>query len=79
MAAQWRAFAAPHGINPADASPAMRGAADTVLAEAARDGAARQLTNNQGRRVQLVPFAGGKEGNIPLAHGLPVLPRWVRG
>ena len=36
-----------------------------MLAEAARDGAARQLTSNQGRRVRLVPFTA--------ANGLAVL------
>jgi signal transduction histidine kinase/ABC-type multidrug transport system ATPase subunit len=67
MAAQWRAFAAAPGIDPAAASPAMRGAADTALAEAARDGAARQLTNSQGRRVRLVPFTAASGPAVLLA------------
>jgi len=62
---QWRAVAASPGRAPATASPALRAAADSVLAEAAGDGAARQLTSSQGRRVRLVPFTA--------ANGLAVL------
>ena len=62
---QWRAVAASPGRAPATASPALRAAADSVLAEAAGDGAARQLTSSQGRRVRLVPFTA--------ANGLTVL------
>ena len=61
----WRAFARTAGGSPADASPALRQAADTVLAGVARDGAARQLTITHGRRVRLVPFTA--------ANGLAVL------
>ena len=53
------------GCDPATASPALRVAADSVLAEATGDGATRQLTSSQGRRVRLVPFTA--------ANGLAVL------
>ena len=52
-------------MTPRTASPALRAAADSVLAEATGDGATRQLTSSQGRRVRLVPFTA--------ANGLAVL------
>src|ERR1700760_1289191 len=57
---QWRAYVGPQGtdigVNPAEAPPALREAADHTLAEAYPDGTPRQLTSGQGRRVRLVPF-----------------------
>src|SRR6201994_1295197 len=57
---QWRAYVGPQGtdigVDPAEASPALREAADHTLAEAYPDGTPRQLTSGQGRRVRLVPF-----------------------
>src|ERR1700759_2212177 len=57
---RWRAYVGPQGTDiggdPAEASPALREAADHTLAEASPDGTPRQLTSGQGRRVRLVPF-----------------------
>ena len=57
---RWRAYAGPQGHDPgsapADASPALREAADHTLAEVDPEGIPRQLTSGQGRRVRLVPF-----------------------
>src|SRR6201996_6876633 len=59
-APRWRAYVGPQGTDiggdPAEASPALREAADHTLAEAYPDGTPRQLTSGQGRRVRLVPF-----------------------
>ncbi len=54
--ARWRAHAGPQGSDTAEASPALREAADHALAEVYPDGIPRQLTSGQGRRVRLVPF-----------------------
>jgi signal transduction histidine kinase len=62
---RWRAFAGPPGGDPA--SPALRAAADSVLAEAAGDGAPRQLTSSQGRRVRVVPFTAANGPAVLLA------------
>jgi signal transduction histidine kinase len=54
---RWRAFAGPLGTGPAEASHALRGAAENALAETYPDGRnPRQLTVAQGRRARLVPF-----------------------
>ena len=53
---RWRAFAGPFGTDPAQASPALRGAAAKAVVSAQRDGVARQLRGRRGRRVRAVAF-----------------------
>ena len=64
---QWRAFAGPAGRDPAEVSPALRGAGDHLLAETFPDGMPRQLTSEQGRRVRLVPFTAANGPAVLLA------------
>jgi signal transduction histidine kinase len=68
---EWRAFAGSQGSaaggDPADASPALYEAAGRSLAEAYPDGAPRQLTSGQGRRVRLVPFVAANGPAVLLA------------
>jgi signal transduction histidine kinase/ABC-type multidrug transport system ATPase subunit len=68
---EWRAFAGPQGGpaggDPSAASPALSEAADRALAEAYPDGAPRQLTSGQGRRVRLVPFVAANGPAVLLA------------
>jgi signal transduction histidine kinase/ABC-type multidrug transport system ATPase subunit len=68
---RWRAFAGPQGSDTgsdvAEASPALRGAADRTLAEAYPDGVPRELTSGQGRRVRLVPFTAANGPAVLLA------------
>lgn len=68
---RWRAFAGPQGgdagSEPAEASPALRGAADRTLADVHPDGAPRQLASGQGRRIRLVPFTAANGPAVLLA------------
>ncbi|HWG14591.1 MAG TPA: ATP-binding cassette domain-containing protein [Streptosporangiaceae bacterium] len=64
---RWRAFAGPAGSDSAEASPALREAADHTLAEMYPDGMPRQLTSGQGRRVRLVPFTAASGPSVLVA------------
>src|ERR1700761_9188283 len=68
---EWRAFAGPQGggvgRNPSEASPALREAAHRALAQTYPDGAPRQLTGGQGRRVRLVAFTAANGPGVLLA------------
>jgi len=64
-ALEWRAFAGP-GRDAADASPGLHEAAEKVLA-AYPDGAPRELTSGQGRRVRLVAFTAANGPAVLLA------------
>jgi signal transduction histidine kinase/ABC-type multidrug transport system ATPase subunit len=62
---RWRAYAGPLGADPATASAALRDGADDALAGVYRDGVARQLRSDEGRRVRMAAFTA--------ADGLAVL------
>jgi signal transduction histidine kinase/ABC-type multidrug transport system ATPase subunit len=62
---RWRAFTGPLGTDPGSASPALRDGAEDALIGAHRDGVARQLKSEEGRRVRMAAFTA--------ANGLAVL------
>jgi signal transduction histidine kinase/ABC-type multidrug transport system ATPase subunit len=64
-APRWRAFAGPLGTDPATASATLCGTAEKALVDAHRDGVARQLRSEDGRRVRMTAFTA--------ANGLAVL------
>lgn len=53
---RWRAFAGPHGTDPAGASSSFRATAETALAAEHRDGVPRQLSSGRGGRVRVACF-----------------------
>jgi signal transduction histidine kinase/ABC-type multidrug transport system ATPase subunit len=59
---RWRAYAGPHGTNPAEASPTLRAMAEDALVTSNLDGVARQLRSSRRQRARAVAFiaAGGR-------------------
>ncbi len=57
----WRAYAGPHGTNPAEAAPSLRELAAVALAGTHPDGVARELRSSRRQRARAVVFtaAGG--------------------
>jgi signal transduction histidine kinase/ABC-type multidrug transport system ATPase subunit len=59
---RWRAYAGPHGTDPAEASPTLRAMAEDALVTTNLDGVARQLRSSRRQRARAVAFiaAGGR-------------------
>jgi signal transduction histidine kinase/ABC-type multidrug transport system ATPase subunit len=64
---RWRAFAGPLGRDPAKASAALSGTAERTLADEVRDGVARPVHSNHGRRVLAAAFTAPGGPTVLLA------------
>ena len=64
----WRAYAGPHGTDPATASPALRATAEEALSTTSQDGVAHQLRSSRRQRARAVAFlAAGGGPNVLVA------------
>jgi signal transduction histidine kinase/ABC-type multidrug transport system ATPase subunit len=64
---KWRAYAGPHGTDPTTMSGQLRAASERALADARRDGSARESGGGARRRVLAVPFMGPAGPTVLLA------------